>query len=69
MTKEQRRREIREIARMVDQVAALTQYEITKVNEIQVVLAKFEGSRGCAPGGEWVPERTPRKPAKPGGLD
>jgi hypothetical protein len=42
MTREQRRHEICEIMKLVDQVAVLSQYQIAKIHGIQVVLARLQ---------------------------
>jgi hypothetical protein len=42
MTQEERRREICEIVKLADKVAALSQYRIWNVNGIRVVVAAFE---------------------------
>jgi len=44
MTKKQRKHEIREIVKLVDQVAALSHHQMAKVQGIRVVLARFERS-------------------------
>jgi hypothetical protein len=44
MMEEQRRQEIREIVKLVDQVAAMSHFQIAKVHGIRVALARFENS-------------------------
>ena len=55
MTKEERRREIREIVKLVDQIAVLSHHRIWELYGIRVVLAKLnnvsqpvDAIKGCA---------------------